>query len=211
MFKLFSPLLSFFFLFSTCFTPSLALLSLEQPGSVPAGYQRLQNASSAQMSQLPLPNHAKMLEHGASWQARLQVPQGPTGQQLLRAGVTGPNILQYILTATEGQQRAWHRAGITEVSIGTKTDFTSRKALCVFAMCKPAKFYVVYSVHVGFNYWLLSLSDYFFRATQNEWIGNIFYNRWTSSVIFQIKIPIILRFQLVQCENCTERLVQITQ
>lgn len=65
-----------------------ALLSFQQPGSVPPGYRRLQDASSAQMSQLPLPDHAEVLEHRAGRQAGLQVPQGPTGQQLLRAGVT---------------------------------------------------------------------------------------------------------------------------
>lgn len=91
---------------TTC--PPIALLSPVQPGNVPEGYQRLQVANSGQMSQLPLPNHVALLEQRTRRQAGFQDPQGPTRQQLLRAGVTLPTIinLQFIFATTEGQQRA---------------------------------------------------------------------------------------------------------
>ena len=69
------------------FCLSLVLLSHEQPGSVRDGHRRLQDASSAQMPQLPVPDHAEVLERRPGPQAGLPVAQGATGQQQLRAGV----------------------------------------------------------------------------------------------------------------------------
>lgn len=124
MFQLCSSLLHFFFHLSTYFTPSLVLLSHEQPRGVPEGHQRLQDANSTQMPQFPLPNHAEVLERRSSRQARLQVPQGPTGQQPLRTGVSGPNVLQDTLhSATEGQQRAWQSQ--------KRWDVTKARIVCV--------------------------------------------------------------------------------
>lgn len=64
--------------------------SPEQPGGVRAGHQRLQDAGANQMPQLPVRDHAEVLECQAGRAAGLQDPQSPTRQQFLRAGVTAP-------------------------------------------------------------------------------------------------------------------------
>lgn len=64
----------------------------ERPRGPPAGDRRLQDAPTGQVSQLPLSNHVKMLERRAGRQAGLPDPQGPTGQQLLRDGVSAAPV-----------------------------------------------------------------------------------------------------------------------
>lgn len=127
-----------------------ALLSFQQPGSVPPGYRRLQDASSAQMSQLPLPDHAEVLEHRAGRQAGLQVPQGPAGQQLLRAGVTSSSACSTDSSPQGGsRERHW---SLRPRQQKLNWCFFEKDWLFVFATCKPAKLSVVRSVRSGCNY-----------------------------------------------------------